>query len=183
MNFYIDILILLDPEFPATVLMNSLYSKLHKALYDLHSTSIGISFPKYSVTLGNVLRIHGSNTDLKKLGKLNWVGSMDTFCKITEIQEVPKNHQYRIVSRKQASMSQSKLRRLVKRGSIKEDEVANYEKTKNKKDLSEPFLELVSNSNGQHHRRYIDLGQLLDEPKSGTFDSFGLSKNGTIPWF
>lgn len=37
MDHYIDILLLPDPEFPASMLMGALYNKLHKALVVLDS--------------------------------------------------------------------------------------------------------------------------------------------------
>ena len=42
---------------------------------------------------------------------------------------------------------------------------------------------LESSSNGHKHRRYVQFSELLDKAKSGKFDSFGLSKEATIPWF
>ncbi len=183
MNHYIDILILPDPEFPATVLMNAIYSKFHKALCDLNSTTIGASFPKYAVTLGDVLRIHGEESLLNDLLGLNWIGGMNGYCSISEILPVPSESKHRTVSRKQPTMSQSKLRRLVKRGTISEGEVKQYKAKMFGKGLDNPYIELKSASNGQKHRRYIEFGELLDAPVLGKFDQFGLSKTATIPWF
>jgi CRISPR-associated endonuclease Csy4 len=66
MNCFFNITLLPDAEMAPTVLMNAIYAKFHKVLCDLKSTSIGISFPKYQVTLGNILRVHGCEFDLKK---------------------------------------------------------------------------------------------------------------------
>lgn len=44
---YIDITILPDPEFSHTHLMGALLSKLHRALVQLQSSSIGVSFPQH----------------------------------------------------------------------------------------------------------------------------------------
>jgi len=46
-----------------------------------------------------------------------------------------------------------------------------------------PYLVVQSVSNGQWYRRYIKMGELTDEPILGKFDTFGLSKQATIPWF
>ncbi|MBL1320922.1 MAG: type I-F CRISPR-associated endoribonuclease Cas6/Csy4 [Methylophaga sp.] len=32
-------------------------------------------------------------------------------------------------------------------------------------------------------RRYIHFGEFLEQPVLGEFDSFGLSKTATVPWF
>ena len=49
--------------------------------------------------------------------------------------------------------------------------------------LDDPYLELESFSNGHKHRRYICFGEFLNKPLSGEFDTFGLSKTATVPWF
>jgi CRISPR-associated endonuclease Csy4 len=183
MEHYIDIKLLPDPEFKATVLMNSLFSKLHKCMFDLQTSVIGVSFPHCKATLGNLLRIHGPKSDLEKLQQLNWIGGMSGYCSISDILPVPDGSKFRTVSRKQTTMSQSKLNRLLKRGSITEDEVKNYKAKMFTKGLDNPYLELQSGSNGHRHRRYIEFGELLNEPVSGQFDQFGLSKTATVPWF
>ncbi|AAO89722.1 type I-F CRISPR-associated endoribonuclease Cas6/Csy4 [Coxiella burnetii] len=184
MNYYFDINLLSDAEIPSTVLMNAVCKKLHKLLCDLDSTRIGISFPKYKITLGNVLRLHGTEFDLQKLHEVSWLGGMNGYCKISEVATVPVNTKHRTVYRKQPTMSQSKLKRLLKRGTITNDEVKSYKaKMVAEKGLNNPYLDLVSGTNCQRHRRYIVLGELLDEPVEGGFDQFGLSKTVTVPWF
>ncbi len=183
MNHYINIFLLPDPEFPATVLMNSIYTKLHKALHNLKSTTIGVSFPRYQTTLGNLLRIHGTISDLNDLQGFDWIGGMRGYCNVSEALPVPDETNYRTVSRKQTNMSQSKLRRLIKRGSIKGDEIKQYKEKMFISGLDNPYVELLSGSNGKKHRRYIKFGELLDHPALGEFDQFGLSKVATVPWF
>lgn len=184
MNYYFNIKLLPDVEMPVAVLMNVICAKLHKALFDSHSSSVGISLPKYEVTLGNILRIHGSAADLQKLHSADWIGGMNGYCKIGEVSTVPENAKHRTVSRKQSTMSQSKLKRLLKRGTITDDKVKDYQaKMFAEKGLDKPWLDFVSGSNGHRHRRYIVLGELLDKPVSGKFDQFGFSKTATVPWF
>lgn len=183
MNYFIDIKLLPDPEFQTTVLLNSMYTKLHKTLCELKSKSIGVSFPAYQLTLGNILRIHGNESDLNNLKQRNWLGGMSGYCKVSEIKPVPDAIKHRTVGRKQTTMSQAKLNRLIKRGSISEDEVKLYRAKMFAKGLDNPYVELVSGSNGHRHRRYIEFGGLMDTPVAGEFDKFGLSKTATVPWF
>lgn len=183
MNYFIDIVLLPDSEFKVTVLLNSLYTKLHKALFQLKSTNIGVSFPKYNVTLGNVLRIHGEKSALDDLRELNWIGGMNGYCGIGDISAVPAETKFRIISRVQSTMSNAKLQRLIKRGSISEEDVNNYKVKMETKMFDKPYVELISSSNGHRHRRYIEFGKLLDMPVKGEFDQFGLSKTATVPWF
>jgi len=183
MDYYIDTLIKPDAEMRLNVLLNTVFTKLHKALCDLRSNNIGVSFPKYEVTLGNVLRIHGDEPALNNLHGLNWLGGMSGYCKISEITPVPSDTKFRTISRKQTTMSQSKLNRLVKRGSISEEDIKKYKAKMFSKGLDNPYVELASGSNGHKHRRYIEFGELLDNPVVGEFDQFGLSKTATVPWF
>ena len=80
-------------------------------------------------------------------------------------------------------MTEAKLRRLIKRGSITPESVKDYKVKMFEKGLDNPYLELDSTSSGHKHRRYIAFGELLSNPLKGDFDSFGLSKTATIPWF
>lgn len=183
MNYYIDVHIKPDAEMCLNVLLNAIYSKLHKALYDLSSTEIGVSFPKYNITLGNVLRIHGEKSALGNLQGRDWIGGARGYCDVSLIMSVPEGSKFRTVSRKQTTMSQAKLRRLKKRASMSEDEIRKYKEKMFSGSLDNPYVELVSGSNGQKHRRYIQFGELLNQPVSGDFDQFGLSKIATVPWF
>ncbi|GAW94647.1 MULTISPECIES: type I-F CRISPR-associated endoribonuclease Cas6/Csy4 [Colwellia] len=183
MNHYIDIRLKPDAEMRENVLMNTVYSKLHKALVILQSTSIGISFPKYKVLFGNVLRIHGEQSYLNDLQGVDWLGGIKGYCKLSDVLSIPEMVQYRTISRKQANMTEAKLRRLITRKSITKDEVKLYKAKMFSQGLDNAYLELVSSSTGEKHRRYIQFGELKDTPVAGDFDSFGLSKQATVPWF
>ena len=183
MDYYLDITLKPDPEMPVNQLLNMIYTKFHKALYDMNSKTIGVSFPHYRVMLGDMIRFHGSEADLNRLQQLNWIGGMTGYSTIGEIMPVPSISKYRTVSRKQTTMSQSKLNRLLRRGSITEEEVKNYRAKMFSKGLDNPYIELISGSNGHRHRRYIEFGELVDKPVKGLFDQFGLSKTATVPWF
>jgi CRISPR-associated endonuclease Csy4 len=183
MNYYIDILIKPDDEMRENVLLNKVYTKLHKALFSLKSTDIGISFPNYKVKLGNVIRIHGSDNSLQNLQETNWLGGLSSYCEVSSIQATPDKVTYRTISRKQANMTEAKLRRLIKRGSITQDKVKGYKAKMFQQGLDNPYLELESTSTGHKHRRYIQFGEIIAQKKAGEFDSFGLSKHATIPIF
>lgn len=183
MDTYLDITLKPDAEMPINWLTNAVYTKLHKVLCDLGSNSIGISFPCYKFTLGNVLRLHGSASNLRVLQEYSWLGGMSGYCSLSELLPVPGGAKHRTISRKQSNMTQAKLNRLIKRGSITEYEVKIYKAKMFTKGLDNPYLELQSGSNGHKHRRYIQFGELLDHPVAGEFDQFGLSKTATIPWF
>lgn len=189
MDHYIEINLLPDPEFPASTLMNALFNKLHKALFDLHSKEMGVSFPNYEKTLGTMLRIHGSESNLQQLQALDWIGRMKDYCVASEVQPIPELVQYRTVSRKQDNMTNAKLRRLIARQEQRQDgvpmsetDIQNYQEKMVADQQKGPFLDLKS-SKGQRYRRYIKLGELQNESVAGEFDQFGLSKTATVPWF
>ena len=183
MDYYLDIRLMPTKEMRENVLLNQLYSSFHKRLYDLKSTTIGVSFPEYKLKLGRLFRIHGSKEDLERLQEKDWLGKYRDFCKVAKITVIPKNVKYRTVSRVQQNMTEAKLRRLIKRKSISDEEVKKYRIKMYEGGLDNPFVELVSMSNGQRHRRFIEFGELKDIAVNGKFDLFGLSAITTIPWF
>ncbi|TBR37538.1 type I-F CRISPR-associated endoribonuclease Cas6/Csy4 [Marinomonas agarivorans] len=183
MNYYIDIEIQPDNEMRENVLLNKVYTKFHKALCELKATDIGVSFPKHKILLGRVLRIHSSSNSLEKLQAKNWLGGLAGYCKVSAIKPVPEQIQHRIVSRKQTTMSQSKLNRLIKRQTIPEENVKIYKANMFAKGLDNAYLELTSASNGHTYRRYIQFSEMLPKAVEGTFDAFGLSRKASIPWF
>ena len=183
MDYYIDIMLMPNKEIRENVLLNQVYTSFHKRLYDLKSNSIAVSFPNYRLKLGKLFRIHGSKEALEKLNEKEWLGKYNAFCKVKDIEAVPKEAQYRTISRIQQNMTEAKLRRLIKRGTIPEEDVKKYRIKMFQGGLDNPYVELVSMSNGQLHRRFIEFGELQDKETQGRFDLFGLSKVSTIPWF
>ncbi len=183
MNHYVEIVIKPDDEMRENVLRNKVYSKLHKALFELQSTEIAVSFPKYKVLLGDVIRLHGTESKLSELQNTRWLGGLSGYCQVSPIQTVPDDVSYRVISRIQANMTEAKLRRLIKRDSISESQIKQYKAKMFGMGLDNPYLELQSNSNGYKHRRYLQFGELKKESVEGRFDAFGLSKTATIPWF
>lgn len=183
MDYYIDIKIKPDAEMRENLLLNKVYSKLHKALFTLNSSEIGVSFPRYHVMLGDVIRIHGVEEKLIELQKTNWLGGLSGYCEVCEVQAIPEQVTYRTISRIQSNMTEAKLRRLIKRGSIPSENIKAYKAKMFTQGMDNPYFELVSTTNGHKHRRYIELGELKAEKTSGEFDTFGLSQTATIPWF
>ena len=183
MDYYIDIKLTPNKEIRENVLLNQVYTSFHKRLYDLKSTNIAVSFPQYRLKLGRLFRIHGSKEALEKLQEKDWLGKYKEFCKVSKMDAIPKKVQYRTVSRVQQNMTEAKLRRLIKRGSIPEEDIKKYRIKMFQGGLDNPYVELVSISNGQLHRRFMEFGELQDTEVKGEFDLFGLSKTSTVPWF
>ncbi len=183
MDYYLDIKIVPDEEVPVYFIRNKIYTKFHKGLFTLKSTDIGISFPNYKIKLGNIIRLHSIENNLMKLQDIDWIGSLSSYCEVSAIQEIPAKVSYRTISRIQSNMTEAKLRRLIKRGSISSDNIKQYKAKMLQQGLDNPYLELESTSNGHKHRRYLSFSKCTDSSVSGKFDHFGLSKTATIPWF
>jgi CRISPR-associated endonuclease Csy4 len=159
MDHFIDITIKPDAEMRENVLLNKVYSKLHKALFSLKSSDIGVSFPRYKVSLGDVIHIHGTESRLFELQNTDWLGGLTGYCEATLIQAIPNDVTYRAISRIQANMTEAKLRRLINRGSISNEEIKRYKAKMFSQGLDNPYLELESVSNGHKHRRYLVLSE------------------------
>lgn len=184
MKHYIDIKLLPDEEIPIYFLRNKVYNKFHKARFDLPTTEIGISFPHYEARLlGDLIRLHGTDINLDTLQSKNWLAGLVSYCEVHSIRAIPKQVRHRTIARKQANMTEAKLRRLIKRGSIAEQDIKGYKTKMFQQSMANPYLELKSRSNGQLYRRYIQFGELRFKSVEGKFDQFGLSNTASIPWF
>ncbi len=183
MNYYIDIKLMPTKDMRENFLLNQVYTLFHKRLYDLKSNDIGVSFPNYRLKLGRLFRIHGDKETLERFMSKDWLNKYVKFCKVSNIEQIPKEVQYRTVSRIQQNMTEAKLRRLIKRKSISDEDIKKYRIKMFQGGLDNPYVELVSMSNGQLHRRFIKFGDLKDIEVKDKFDLFGLGKLATIPWF
>ncbi|MCL1090929.1 type I-F CRISPR-associated endoribonuclease Cas6/Csy4 [Shewanella profunda] len=124
MDHYLDIKLVEDPEFSAPILMNALFSKLHRALVEVSQGDIAISFPTLSgKNLGKQLRIHGCYEALTRLEQLPWRKGLSDYTQVSDISVVPITNQHCLVSRLHAQSNIDSLRRrAMKRRSISYEE-------------------------------------------------------------
>lgn len=183
MDSYIDIKLMPDAEMREAELSSKVFTKFHKALATLGTNQIGISFPLVNYKLGQLFRIHSGRGLLSELQSLNWLGPLSGYCQISEITTVPAQVNYRVVSAKRSNLSTSKLKRLVARGTIDKEGEKRYKIKMLSQGFNNPYLDLFSSSTGQVHRKFFEFGEIKHEAVEGVFDSHGLSKTGTIPWF
>ncbi|MFT3760536.1 type I-F CRISPR-associated endoribonuclease Cas6/Csy4 [Thauera sp.] len=187
MDHYLDLTLLPDPEFPAPQLMSALFAKLHRGLHDLRRNDVGISFPDVEKTrsgLGARLRLHGTAEALKQLMALNWLTGMRDHLKVGATTPIPPQARHRCVSRVQVNSNPERLRRrLIKRHNL--DAVAAQAQIPDNavRHSPLPFINLRSNSSGEHFRLFIRHGPLQDAAQPGTFSAYGLSATATVPWF
>ena len=187
MDHYYDIRLLPDPEFVPTLLMNALFGKLHRALVELDSRSIGVSFPDTlpeRPTLGERLRLHGSVRDLDGLMARGWLTGMRDHIDVGDMTAVPDYARHRIVRRVQAKSNPERLRRrTIRRRGVSEEEARRLVPDSAAERLNLPFVSLRSQSTGQTFRLFVEHRPLQAEPVPGEFSSYGLSSVATVPWF
>lgn len=193
MNYYQDVAIHPDAEMRENVLLNKVYQKLHKAIFNLKANDIGVSFPQAKVKLGCVIRLHSTQNRLQVLHTLNWLGGLSGYCKISEILSVPEKIKgYQILSRIRQTMTDAKLKKRIEyqqqQGVLNADDkvkeyIKQYKEKMFKTSLDKPYLELQSISTGGKYRLYITFGELQKQAVNSKFNRFGLSKTATVPIF
>lgn len=187
MDSYLEISVLADLEFSSTILMNTLFGKLHRALAEHGNGEIGVSFPdvgKKGRLLGERLRLHGSKKSLEMLMNSDWMKGMKDYTDITGLQEVPAGAKARIVRRVQAKSSpERQRRRLISRKGISSEQAIQAIPDSAAEKLKLPYLVLTSQSTGQKFRLFVEHLAVQDQKVEGKFSAYGLSPVATIPWF
>jgi CRISPR-associated endonuclease Csy4 len=184
MNYYLDIRVLPDQEFSPSLLMNALFAKFHRALVVAGHGKIGVSFPQAQKTLGDCIRLHGSQGALQRFMEISWLKGLTDYTCVTAITAVPDNCRYRVVKRMQAKSSVERMyRRSIRKGWLTTEEAETRMSDCKEQYLKLPFVQLKSHSSGQAFRLFIQQGELLDTPAGGEFSAYALSDVATIPWF
>lgn len=186
MDHYFELRILPDPEFAFSLLMNALYSKLHRALVQLKSTDIGVSFPHYDQEkkrLGERVRLHSRHERLQELMSSGWLKGMQDHIRLGGINQVPGNVQYAIFCRVQAKSNAERIRRRqMKRHSLSYEKALELIPDSIAKPLQLPFVNLNSQSTEQRFSLFIKQ-EIVAKPIQGIFNTYGLSKEATVPLF
>jgi CRISPR-associated endonuclease Csy4 len=187
MNTYFDIRLLPDPDFSSTILMNSLFNRVHQTLAAHDAENIGISFPDWEqsgVTLGTRLRMHGKSADLEKIIQPGWMAGLQDHATFGAIAQVPTDATHRVVRRVQAkSNPERERRRLILRKNISAEAARQIIPDSAAKRLSLPYLVLTSRSTGQKFRLFVEHLPLQEHAVEGRFGTYGLSPTATVPWF
>lgn len=187
MDHFIDITLLPDPEFPATTLMNALFSKLHRGLVDHGGRDIGVSFPEVAQdkrALGKRLRLHGSKDSLERLMRIRWTQGMHDHVAIAPVMPVASETLHCVVRRVQAKSSPERLRRrLMARKSINAEAARAAIPDAAAKLLDLPYVEIASRTTSQRFKLFIEHLEPNSAPVRGEFGSYGLATDATVPWF
>ncbi|WP_396269569.1 type I-F CRISPR-associated endoribonuclease Cas6/Csy4 [Ideonella sp.] len=187
LTHYLDIHLRPDPEFPASQLLAALYAKLHRALVQLHSEDLAVSFPGYSdkpLGLGQTLRVLGTAERLRQLMALPWLSGMTDHVQVSATATVPADVVHRQLSRVQAKSSPERLRRRqMKRHGLTAEQARERIPDSAAESLKLPFLPVRSASTGQSFMLFLRLGPPCSAAAAGGFNAYGLSTTATTPWF
>ena len=189
MDHHIDITILPDPEFMPAMLMSALFNKFHRALVEMKTNRVAVSFPAYVAkgkgrTLGNKFRLHGNAANLQTLMASNWLKGMNDHIDKTDVLAVPTDHKHLQVSRVQcASNVERKRSRFMRKHNVTREEAVTALPDSVEQRLNLPFVVLKSASTGQQFRLFINQQSVNDENPDATFNRYGLSPQGTVPSF
>lgn len=188
MNHYVDLHLRPDSELAPHQLLSGLYTRLHRVLAQQQRQDIGVSFPGHDArkpTLGTHLRLHGRQAALQTVMASSWLHGMRDYLLVSSITAVAANSSHRQVTRVQAKSSPSRLRRrAMRRHGIDAETATQRIPDTAAEQLPLPFVMLGSRSTGQaSFPLFICHGPLLPGPKDGSFSSYGLSQEATVPWF
>lgn len=188
MNYYIEIRLLHDAETGLGFLWKKVFTQIHLALAERGNGGVGVSFPKYGDTvfpMGDTMRLFASTQDaLATLNLGEWLARLRDYVAVSAIQKTPDNiKEYAQFSRKQVKTGKERqARRYAKRHNMGYEEALKHFDTMEEKVLNLPFIMLQSLSSAQEMKLFVEKQRTRTEVR-GEFNSYGLSKEATVPWF
>lgn len=178
MEHYLEFTLRGNKKTPVPALMSALLNQTHYALVTLNTNKLGVSFPAYGTTLGDVMRVHGE-AHLLKLFILN-IDKLQPGIAVSDILKTPDGANYGNFYRIRPSKQNSKLQAGIKSGHISDPK--KYILKMCQEVLSEPFFQSMSASTRQSYKRFVKH-EKSETSVVGEFDSFGMSKTATVPLF
>ena len=184
MDHYLEIQVLPDLDISAPALMNNLFAKFHRVVAQRGCGEVGVSFPNYDKTLGNLLRLHGTQSSLSHLMSETWLKGLRDYTKVSEVLAVPSEIKgFRCIGRIQQKSPQNMRKRSINKGWKTNEEALEILPDSKQKLLDLPYLQIQSLSSKQQMRIYIKQGKLQKTASAGTFSSYGLSRITSVPYF
>jgi len=195
MKYYQDITLIPDAETHIGFIWHKVFQQIHIALADNKlsdgSSAIAVSFPEYQKTdfpLGGKLRLFAPTEEqLKQLDAEKWLSRLQDYSHVKPVRSVPEVSKYACFKRKQFKsnlMKEAQRRAKYKNESI--DEALKHFQSY-QEECKLPYIHMESQQKtetGQKNRFRLFIEQTLSEqPVSGVFDCYGLSKTATVPWF
>ena len=192
MKHYIELTILPDLETPLFFLWEKVYQQLHLSLVERQTNygkvNVCIAFPEYNIEkhqLGSKLRlVSSSKEELESLNINQWLSRLNDYLHITAICDIPEKIESHVFfNRIQPKNNNARLaRRMVKRKGISYEEALLHYQSREESMSKLPFINMKSQSTNNKFRLFIEKSE-SDKKVTGSFNSYGLSKTTTVPWF
>lgn len=192
MKYYQEILFFPTLDINLYFLWQKVYQQMHLALVENknpdNTSSIGISFPEYderNYFLGRKICLFAElEHSLEALNAQRWLQRITDYIRIGEIKAVPeKVYGHACFKHIKLKGNKGKLaRRRAKRKEESFEQALAYYSGYEEEQSKLPFINMISQTNGQHFRIYIEK-QNFDMPREGFFSFYGLSNKSTVPLF
>jgi len=192
MKYYLDITLLPDAEANLGFLWQKVYQQIHLALVE-HKTAdntseVAVSFPEFSqrdYPLGSKLRLFSATEKaLQALDIPLWLRRLTDYTHCTSIKAVPSSvTQHTVFKRIQFDTNIDRMarRRAKRQNETVEQALAHFNGFTDQTSKL-PFINMKSLSGEQKFRLFIQIDK-VHEPVTGLFNTYGLSKIATVPWF
>ncbi|MFA1644652.1 MAG: type I-F CRISPR-associated endoribonuclease Cas6/Csy4 [Enterobacteriaceae bacterium] len=180
MKSYVDIRLVPDTEFTSAAVLEKLWYRLHHYIVE-SGARLAVSFPGHHVKgLGDVMRVHGESAALVALVASRFAKGVYDYIDVGNVSDAPADAQHCVVSRAHFKTNAERIRRrAAKRGHDITHEKYSDEREQ-KPDL--PYCRIFSKSSQQMTYRFIRQ-TVVDVPMQGEFDTFGLSRGASVPFF
>jgi CRISPR-associated endonuclease Csy4 len=192
MNYYLDITLLPDAEIGQHFLWEKVYQQIHLGLATIQdgngTVPIGIALPTYNAEqhqLGNKLRLLAETAEqLEAFNAGQWLNRLSDYVHLTGIRNVPDRIQtYACYMRIQPKSNNARLaRRKAKRENTSIELALKALKNYPEQRTDAPYLWIKSQSSGERFRLFIGYAE-REEANNGSFSSYGLSRQSTMPVF
>ena len=191
MKHYIELTLLPNPEIPIYFIWEKLYQQLHLALVEVQDdngqVAIGVSFPGYDgkeFQLGCKLRLFArTEQELEQLNLGKWLARLTDYVHLTSIKDVPADCRFGLFKRVQPKSNTARLaRRKAKRERISVEEAMKKLAGRKEQTSKVPFVQIKSLHSDKRYRLMIAYAA-VDKSNAGTFSTYGLSSQSTVPVF
>ncbi|MDD5125647.1 type I-F CRISPR-associated endoribonuclease Cas6/Csy4 [Methylovulum sp.] len=194
LNYYHELLLLLQEEIPIHFLWSKVFQQIHLGLVEMQDEQgrvpIGLSFPeyitgeKYSV-LGSKCRLFAQDeATLARFNAAKWLARLSDYVHCTSIRPVPEKIMgYAIYQREQPKTNKERLaRRYAKRHNVNYETALERYSEMAQQTITTPFIRLKSLSGGNEFCLWIKK-TIVAEASGATFSSYGLSAVSSVPEF
>jgi CRISPR-associated endonuclease Csy4 len=192
MKYYLEINLLPNDEIPVYFLWQKLLHQIHIALADNKNpngaSAIGLGVPEHNAaqfSLGTRLRLFAEEEGaLEKLQCEKWLNRLSDYMRIGAIHLVPEQVRgYACFKHIKLKGNKEKLarRRAKRKGETFEQALAYYSDYEEQRSRL-PYINMTSQTNGQHFRLFIEK-QHKEQEQKGLFSCYGLSNSSTVPLF